>query len=98
MEDEGSRSSDDDWLLRPPQEGRVHLAITTGSEVELTQDALAALDLLIKYMQTDEVTGFSAVSQPCGSLDACSSFHCGLGKCSLSRRPCFADVHCYITK
>ena len=95
MEDGGSRSHDDDWLLEPPEAGRLHFAITTGSEVELTPEARAALDLLVSHLQTDEVTGF-AMSEPCGSLDACSKYRCNLGKCMIYKAPCLADVVCYI--
>jgi hypothetical protein len=87
--------SDRSWLVKPlgREELRVHVDI--GEDVEVSEEARAALDVLLEELYADEVAGFATW---CPDLSACSPrYEClPLGKCSLSKNPCFADVWCWI--
>jgi hypothetical protein len=86
---------DRSWLVQPigPEELRVHVDI--GEGVEVSDEARAALDVLLEELYADEVAGFA---HWCPDLGACSPrYEClPLGKCGLSKNPCFADVWCWI--
>lgn len=87
--------SDRNWLVKPlgTEELRVHVDI--GEDVEVSEETRAALDVLLEELYADEVSGFAI---PCSDLSACSPrYEClPLGKCGLSKNPCFADVWCWI--
>jgi hypothetical protein len=90
--------SDRRWLAKPlgPEELRIHVDI--GEDVEVSEEARAALDTLLEELYADEVSGFAV---PCPDLGACSPrYECiPLGSCSmLSKNPCFADVWCFIRR
>lgn len=89
------RAADPSWLLEPPDAGAVHLELSIGPGVELSSDARAALETLVTALLESEVTGFA---NDCGSLDACGTYHCYLGKCILFKSPCLADIWCKIAE
>jgi hypothetical protein len=94
---EDEASVDRGWLVEPvgPNDMRIHIDV--GDGVELSEEAQAALDTLLAELQESEVAGFASIP-PCPSLKACGDYMCNpLGKCSgLYKRPCFADVTCWI--
>jgi hypothetical protein len=94
--DEGTDRS---WLLNPIGADEVRIHIDVGENVEISDEARAALDTLLEELYSEEVSGFAS-KIPCSQLSACKGrYQCDpLGKCGLLKVPCFADVYCKITK
>lgn len=84
------------WLLEPPGPDEVHVEIGLGSEVELSPEALAALERLMSSLETAEeaeVAGFACGIGPCSNYRICT----GYGRCRpLETGSCFAFTHCRI--
>lgn len=84
------------WLVEPVGANDVRVHVETGEGTEISEEARAALDALLDELQTSEVEGFA---YRCPELKACGQFYClPLGKCSLIKTPCFADVTCGIAR
>jgi hypothetical protein len=103
--DEGS-----DWLLEPPSSGEVHVSIAVGTDVELSPDAMAALETLMSRLQESELSGFAqypggSTGQPgepesvAARTSPCRPYRiCNpYRSCQpLESFPCFSYVHCRI--
>jgi hypothetical protein len=92
-EERGNRQ----WLVEPVGPNQVRVHVDVGEGVEISEEGRAALDRLLDELQASEVEGFAGTFPHCPELRACGDFHCVLGKCNLTKAPCFADVACFIS-
>jgi hypothetical protein len=87
-----------EWLLEPAGPGEAQVEIGIGSEVELSPEALAALERLmasIEGEEEDEVAGFAipVPGQPCQTYRICNPFGNWQPR---ETSQCLAYVHCRI--
>jgi hypothetical protein len=84
-----------DWVIEPTPAGRTNLHLAVGSEVELSAEARAHLERLVRLLQEDEVTGFAAGG--CMDLNRCTSYSCTLDRCQpLEKMPCAFRLDCVV--
>jgi hypothetical protein len=60
------------WLLEPPEPGQVHLHFDVAEGTELTPEATAALEALVRALAEPEVAGYATSGETC-------SISCGSG-------------------
>lgn len=111
MPDDVHNDEESTWLLEPPSSGEVHVSIAIGAEVELSADAMAALETLMSRLQESELSGFAEFpgggsGQPVGGPESvaarttpCRPYRiCNpYRSCQpLETFPCFSYVHCRI--
>lgn len=99
MSEDERDDAESDWLLEPPESGEIHVNIAIGSEVELSPEALGAIETLMGSLQESEVSGFALGLGDDDFAAACSTYRiCNpYGACQpLTRKPCYSYVHCRI--
>jgi hypothetical protein len=72
------------WLLEPPEPGQVHLYFDVAEGTELTPEATAALEALVRALAEPEVAGYATSGETC-------SISCGSGYKVV---PCAAKESC----
>ena len=99
-EEPGPREDELAWLLQPVAATEVRLSIAVGDDVELSEEARAAIETLLRELHGEdaEVSGFAFAKTCTTDTSSCSFYRCGsFGKCQPeSRFPCLADYSCKI--